>query len=299
MSNLRLTMYNSDLFRNVYEFSALGFSDYNYREPLYWAFGKIVTEISGDPWIAVTTLDVTAAISIFLSLRSRKLSLIAVAALALSPLFVLGICNIHRQFIAFAVWLLVVRRGSDDKIDVKSFYHGIPFLIHNSLGILSIVYFLAVLVSERRWSLLIALGIVGIALLVGFGNAISGFFREGTDTTTSLGLYLMWSVLVGVVAVLMFPEWRFLRWFAVLGTIFSIVLFVGSGGSSGSRFFMLVVTAMAFWLFDRQKFEKADFRTTALLSSLGVLLVVPTLTNAFSRDIVVAAYYDLPFGMAL
>jgi hypothetical protein len=297
ISEVRLTITNSDIYRNIYEFNDLSFSDYNAREPLYWFAGKLSTAMTGDPWRALTYMDIAAFICLFLSLRHRSIAPIAAVGIVLSPLFILGICNIHRQMIGFAAWVLVARSAEGRATGSHPLAHLIPFLIHNSLGILSVAYLTARYISERNWRTIIAIVVVFlIAGLLG-RESIGSYFREGTETNTSLAAYLLWFAAVGAIAIAFFPTSVFFRWYLILGGSLGTVLFVISGGSSGSRFFMMVLTSLALWLFDSEKFRGQGFKSVGYQAVLAAALILPTISSSFSSDILKAAIYRIPYGV--
>lgn len=298
MSEVRPTIIDSDIYRNIYEFNAIGLTDYNLREPIYWLAGKALVEIIGDPWRAIAALDAVAFLCLIAATRWRFLPAVAVIGLLLSPLVVLGLCNIHRQFIGFAVWMLIVSRLSGTKIDARWILHVIPFLIHNSLGILSAVYFLALAITHRNWRVLVAAVIGGTFAAILFGNAIASFFREGTETNTGLLPYLIWASSVGAILFVYFRSITITHWFLFGGVAVSTLLFQVSGGSSGSRFFLMVVTAAAFWMFDSERLREPKLGAIVIRIALALALLSPTLTSSFSRDILLSAYYRIPYGAA-
>lgn len=296
---MRLTIPDSDLTRVVEEFSTIGMSEYNWREPLYWATGKLLTGIIGDAWISIIVLDLVGFFCLFLALRKYEVATPFIIALFLSPLFVLGINNIHRQLIGFAVWLLI-ERETLDRGPYRVFYlHLIPLLIHSSMGVLSLIYFLCYSVIKRDFIILTSIIFLSIFSIGFFSGTLSGVFREGTDVTTSLGAYILWSLALAIPVMFAARKSGFVILFYGLGTIASTVLFVWSGGSSGSRFFVMFITVVAIWVVSRilsVMNHKGPVYFT-ILYMICVLIIAPTFFNDFSYEMLRSAVMRVQFGM--
>jgi hypothetical protein len=268
-AEVRPSIEGSDIFRNIDEFNSIGFSEYNYREPIYWLLGKSLIALTSDGWTVIFIMDLFAFSLLYFTNKRNSIYPMMIAIM-LSPLFVLGISNIHRQMI--------------------------PFMIHNSLGIVSIAFFMARLFEYREWKLLAAIFLILSTTFLIFGNSLAVFFREGTDTKTGMGLYLVWSSVVAGLCIYLSDRRFFLGAFAVLGVSASVLLFQVSGGSSGSRLFMLIVTALVFWAIDSDRLRLGGVVGTAYQVVLSIVLILPSWNNSFSRDIIVAAYFQVPYG---
>ena len=296
---MRVTIPGSDLTRVVEEFSAIGMSEYNWREPLYWATGKILTGILGDAWVSIIALDLVGLCCLSLALRKYTVPTPFIIALFFSPLFVLGINNIHRQLIGFAVWLLV-ERETLDRGPYKVFYlHIIPFLVHTSMGILSLIYFICYSVIRRDFFILFSIIFVSAFFTGFFASDLSELFREGTDVSTSIGVYVAWSLVLGIPMMLAARNEGFMILFYGLGFVASTGLFILSGGSSGSRFFVMFITVVAIWVVSRvlaltKRKGTAYFITLYMIS---VLIVAPTFFNNFSFEMLRSAVMRVQFGM--
>lgn len=294
---VRLTIPLSDLTRVVEEFNAIGMSDYNLREPVYWAAGKFLTATLNDAWAAIFVLDMVSLAMVALAIRGRSLSGIAIVCLILSPMILLGICNIHRQLVGFAAWMLVERLTENSKASRAVPLHVLPFLIHNSMGILSFIYFFVQACARRNYPVIFALlSFVLLAMLL-FGNVLAELFRQGTETNTSVTVYLAWSLAVYAILAAATGLRNSISLFYALGVLVAIALFVFSGGSSGSRFFMLVITVTSIWMFGHEALRKETPRAKLLNLLLGMALVLPTFGSDFSTEILRAAYFQVPFGM--
>ncbi|MFL0355225.1 EpsG family protein [Erythrobacter sp. GH1-10] len=295
---VRVTIPDSDLTRVVEEFVSIGMSSYNLREPLYWAPGKLLTAIFDDGWIAIFLLDIAVFACLLFAFRSRPLPAVFIIALFLSPLFVLGINNIHRQLVGFAVWL-VVERTTLERGPYKTFaWHLIPFLIHTSMGILSLIYYICYALIKRDIIILSAIG-ASILIVVGlFPDAVAGFFREGTETTTSLVVYSAWAFAVAFPVIAAARKTPFIILFYLLGAAASAVLFTFSGGSSGSRFFIMFITIVSIWVVGRVLPESDDGPILRLgfLLAICALLAGPTFATDFSMEILRSAVLRVPFG---
>ncbi|WP_373476298.1 hypothetical protein [Sphingorhabdus sp.] len=293
---VRLTIPLSDLTRVVEEFSAIGMSDYNLREPLYWATGKVLTASFNDAWLAIFVLDMASLVMVAIAVRGRSLSGIAIVCLVLSPMILLGICNIHRQLVGFAAWMLVERLTENSKPSRAVPLHMIPFLIHSSMGILSFVYFFVQACSRKNYPVIFALASFVLLAALLFGNVLAELFRQGTETNTSVIIYLGWAIAVYAILAAATGLRNSMSFFYVLGILVAIALFIFSGGSSGSRFFMLVITVTSIWLFGHQALRSGTPRAKLLNLLLGMALVLPTFGSDFSTDIIRAAYFGVPFG---
>lgn len=293
---VRLTIPLSDLTRVVEEFSAIGMSDYNLREPLYWATGKVLTASFNDAWLAIFVLDMASLVMVAIAVRGRSLSGIAIVCLVLSPMILLGICNIHRQLVGFAAWMLVERLTENSKPSRAVPLHMIPFLIHSSMGILSFIYFFVQACSRKNYPVIFALASFVLLAALLFGNVLAELFRQGTETNTSVIIYLGWAIAVYAILAAATGLRNSMSFFYVLGILVAIALFIFSGGSSGSRFFMLVITVTSIWLFGHQELRSGTPRAKLLNLLLGMALVLPTFGSDFSTDIIRAAYFGVPFG---
>lgn len=293
---VRLTIPLSDLTRVVEEFNAIGMSEYNLREPIYWATGKVLTATLDDAWAAIFVLDMASFAMFALAVRNRSLSGFAIICLILSPMILLGICNIHRQMVGFAVWMLIERLTENSKPTRAVPLHVIPFLIHSSMGMLSFIYFFVQACSRRNYPIIFAMASFVLVATLLFGNVLAELFRQGTETNTSVIIYLVWSVAVYAVLAAATGLRNSISFFYVLGVLVAIALFIFSGGSSGSRFFMLVITVTAVWLFGHQALRDKTPRARLLNILLGVTLVIPSFGSDFSTEILRAAYFRVPFG---
>lgn len=294
--SVRMTIPDSDLTRVVEEFSTIGMSDYNWREPLYWAVGKVLTAATGDAWLAILALDMASLAMVVLATRKRGIPGFAIVCLMLSPMILLGVCNIHRQLVAFSVWLLIERETEDGRQPRSAILHIVPFLIHNSMGILSFVYFFVQAIDRRNYFIIYSLA--GIAIIANFifGSYLADLFRQGTDTNTSVAIYFGWSLIVFIILVIALGLKHILNLLYALLIFVSILLFLFSGGSSGSRFFMLAITVVATWLFGHSALRDGSFKARILSYCLGLALVLPTFGSDFSREILRAAYFQIPYG---
>jgi hypothetical protein len=216
----------------------------------------------------------------------------------LSPLFVLGFTNIHRQLIAFFVWIFVERiiYNNKDK-PIYLFLHFIPFLIHSSTGILSYLYFFADAIAERRWKTVFALSILSLFFVFLFGSIIEILFRGGANITTSMTVYLIWSIGVSVLMALTRSIRLNLAIFYVLGCVVSVYLFVGSAETSGSRFFIMIITISVFWMLISRDMNGSGMRDRLFRFLLLALLCLPTITSDFSSEILRSAITGKPYGM--
>jgi hypothetical protein len=294
-AEVRPSIEGSDIFRNIDEFNSIGFSEYNYREPIYWLLGKSLIALTSDGWTVIFIMDLFAFSLLYFTNKRNSIYPMMIAIM-LSPLFVLGISNIHRQMIAFCFWIFIVSKSSNEIKSYEFGLHMIPFMIHNSLGIVSIAFFMARLFEYREWKLLAAIFLILSTTFLIFGNSLAVFFREGTDTKTGMGLYLVWSSVVAGLCIYLSDRRFFLGAFAVLGVSASVLLFQVSGGSSGSRLFMLIVTALVFWAIDSDRLRLGGVVGTAYQVVLSIVLILPSWNNSFSRDIIVAAYFQVPYG---
>jgi hypothetical protein len=293
---VRLTIPQSDLTRVVDEFNAIGMSDYNLREPIYWAAGKILTASLNDAWSAIFALDVASLVMVSLALRGRPLPGVAIICLILSPMILLGICNIHRQLVGFAAWLMVERLTENSKPSRAAALHFIPFLIHSSMGLLSFLYFFVQACNRRNYSVIFGLMFFVLVSLLLFGNVIAELFRQGTETNIGVGIYLVWATVI--YGILVFAVgWRsMISFFFFLGVAAAIALFIFSGGSSGSRFFMLVITVCSIWVYGHQSLRDGSVRARVLTLALSAALLLPTFGSDFSLEILRSAYYGKAFG---
>jgi hypothetical protein len=293
---VRLTIPQSDLTRVVDEFNAIGMSDYNLREPIYWATGKILTVSLNDAWSAIFALDMASLAMVSLALRGRPLPGVAIICLILSPMILLGICNIHRQLVGFAAWLLVERLTEDSKPSHAAALHAIPFLIHSSMGLLSFLYFFVQAYNRRNYSVVFGLMFFVLASLLLFGNVIAELFRQGTETNIGVGIYLAWATVIYGILVFAVGWSSMISSFYSLGIAVAIALFIFSGGSSGSRFFMLVITVCSIWLYGHQSLRDGSGRARVLILALSAALMLPTFGSDFSLEILRSAYYGTAFG---
>ena len=294
--SVRLTIPLSDMTRVVEEFNAIGMSDYNFREPIYWATGKILTATLNDAWSAIFVLDMASLLMVAWALRGRSLPGIAIICLVLSPMILLGICNIHRQLVGFAAWLLIARLTEDSKPSRTVALHVIPFLIHSSMGILSFLYFFVQACSRRNYSVIFGLLSFVVVSLLLFGNVIAELFRQGTETNTGAIIYLVWALVIYGILIFSVGIRSTISFFYFLGIVVAIALFVFSGGSSGSRFFMLVITVCSIWLFGDESLRDGSMRARVLILSLSAALVIPSFGSDFSLEILRSAYFGVQFG---
>lgn len=285
----RTLLDDTDIFRNLDEFSIPEISLYSLREPLYWIPGKLLTEWTGQAWLAIVVFDL---LSLWLLCKSQPRLMSApflLLGLLLSPLIVLGLSNIHRQFVGFAVWTFLIQQSRSRSIFLRVTLSLLPFFIHNSLFLLSFTYFLAEFIALRKWELVLPAGCVTFGVYVAlqiFGvDVIEIYFREGTDTNTSVYLYIAWIMTVVFVARVSVYSVPFMRWFALIGGTLAFALFELSGGSSGSRFFMLVVTCIALWSTANPLFQARSIRAITFGVCLVLALSTPTFVNSFSRNI--------------
>jgi hypothetical protein len=294
--SVRLTIPLSDMARVVEEFNAIGMSDYNLREPIYWATGKILTASLNDAWSAIFVLDMASLVMVAWALRGRSLPGVAIICLVLSPMILLGICNIHRQLVGFAAWLLIERLTEDAKPSRAVALHVIPFLIHSSMGILSFLYFFVQACNRRNYPVIFSLISFVVVSLLLFGNVIAELFRQGTDTNTGVGIYILWAMAIYGILVLS-AGWRsMISFFYFLGIAVAIALFIFSGGSSGSRFFMLVITVCSIWLYGEQSLRDGSVRARVLYLALSGALLLPSFGSDFSLEILRSTYLGVPFG---
>jgi hypothetical protein len=173
----------------------------------------------------------------------------------------------------------------------------LPFFIHNSLLLLSFTYFLAECIALRKWRLVLP-GVAGmIALYLAVqslgGDIYESYFREGTDTNTSVYLYIVWTIAIFFAARVSIYSAPFMRWFALTGGTLAFVLFEVSGGSSGSRFFMMVVTCIALWSTANPLFQARSMRAITFGACLVLALATPTFDNSFSRNILFSALPEI------
>jgi hypothetical protein len=284
----------------VDEFNAIGMSDYNWREPLYWITGKILTELMNDPWAAIIGLDAISAIAVAYAVRGNRRPGIAILAFVLSPMILLGLVNIHRQMVGFAIWMLIERITQGRTSLSTAPWHIIPLMIHSSMGVLSFVYFLAKAVRQKDIVVIFSMSAAIFIAFGVFGETLFQFFRQGTDTSTTIGGYLAWAGLVFPFILLGVGDKNGLVTFYVLGCIAATVLFIVSGGSSGSRFFMLVITTCTVWAFTTAELRlKEGLANTFFIFGLAVALVVPSLVSAFSIEILRAAVLRVPYGASI
>lgn len=294
---VRLTIPDSDLTRVVTEFVTWDMSAYNWREPLYWFSGKLLTRYTDDPWVAIIILDVCVVLLLYFALKDYNLPPIFFLALLLSPLFVLGFNNIHRQLCGLAAWLLVERRTNANGPYKGVVWHAIPFMIHSSAGVLSIIYYFAYAIVRR--DIVILCGIAGFALVFSglYPQVLAALARDGTETNTSLELYLAWAAACAFPIFYASSRVPFIIIFYVVGIFASAGLFVFSGGSSGSRFFMTIITVSSIWVVSRivPNVYRGKISHPIIVTAIGLLLTLPTFFNKFSSTILLAAFTGKEF----
>lgn len=282
---------DTDIVRVLDEFSQPDIAPYNLREPLYWVPGKLLTKWTGEAWLAIICFDLASFWLLYKS-QPRLGSLpFLVLGLLLSPLLVLGLSNIHRQLVGFAVWAFLIERSRGRSMSVRVALSLLPFFIHNSLILLSFTYFLAECIALRKWKplLLVAAGIALYIAVHGLGgNIYELYFREGTGTNTPVYQYIIWLIAIFAVAQISIYSVPFIRWFALTGGTLAFALFEVSGGSSGSRFFMMVVTCIALWSTAHPMFQGRSIRGIASSVCLVVVLAMPTFAHSFTRNILLS-----------
>ncbi len=293
----RTLLDDTDILRCLDEFSQPETTLYSLREPLYWVPGKLLTEWTGQAWLAIVGFDLASFWLLYKSQPRLKSVPFLVLGLLLSPLLVLGLSNIHRQLVGFAVWAFLIERSRGRSISLRVALSLVPFFIHNSLLLLSFTYFLAEFIALRKWKLVLPAGAVVIALYLAVqslgGDIQETYFREGTDTNTSVYLYIVWTITVFFAARVSIYSAPFMRWFALIGGTLAFALFEVSGGSSGSRFFMLVVTCIALWSTANPLFQARSMRAITFGACLVLALATPTFANSFSRNILFSALPEI------
>jgi hypothetical protein len=165
------------------------------------------------------------------------------------------------------------------------------------MGILSLIYFFVQACSRRNYLVISGLIFLVLTSVLFFGGVVTELFRQGTETNIGLTVYLYWSIVIYVILILAVGWHSLISFFYLLGVTAGIALFVFSGGSSGSRFLMLVITVCSVWLFSDQSLTSGSARARALNFALAVALVLPTLASDFSLEILRSAYYGRPFGL--
>jgi hypothetical protein len=293
----RRTIKGGDLTVVTSEFSQIGMSEYNLREPLYWFVGKILTEILGDPWRAVVIMDL-ASISLFIFVIWKTgMKSYFFVVLILSPMILLGFSNIHRQLIAFLVWIFIERITFGKSMIRSAPLHLIPFLIHSSMGLMSFVYFIAQGVGKKQWKFVGATTIVSMMFVILFSDVVLSLFRGGGEITTSVTLYVGWAIIIfGLILSVRNNPIELIVFFLV-GCGIALFLFSASAETSGSRFFMLIITTTVVWLVASNKLASDELRVRILRVTAALVICIPTFTSDFSQDILWATARGLPYGV--
>lgn len=281
----RLFLDDSDLFRVINEFGEPDLTLWSLREPLYWLPGKFVTSFFGNPWFAIYLYDFI--IIAMLAWRFNKFSSSPYWALAimLSPMFVLGFANIHRQLVALAIWLVICRSIPRGAVFLRLVAGGFCFFIHNSIAIVAIADLLADFANKKK-ILPACILIFGVSLVVAFlwDVGYEEYFREGTEVGTSVYVYVFWIAGLFVLGNFSGSDRRG-NYLLLFGGIASFYFFLVSGGSSGSRLFLAFATVYAFDVADysQGKLMKSEIKVSEVL--FLVFLITPTFLNEFSRSI--------------
>jgi hypothetical protein len=297
LDQTRRTIFGADMTNVVNGFSILEMNEVEWREPLYWLFGKYLTLLLNNPWRSVIVVDMIGISAILYTIYRSPARGYLVFFLMLSPLFLLGFTNIHRQLIAFLIWILVERiifHNKDNKLYLA--LHFVPFLIHSSTGILSYLYFLSDSIYQRKWKTVFALTVSSLLFVLLFGDIIQILFRGGANVTTGMAVYVLWAVSVGVLMLAAKSIPLNMAIFYVLGCVVSIYLFVGSAETSGSRFFIMIITTSVVWIMISQNMNEFGVKARIYRIMFLALLCLPTFTSDFSLEILRSAVTGRPYG---
>lgn len=293
----RRTIFGADLSVVTSEFLQLGMSEYNLREPLYWFSGKLLTEMLGDPWAAVVAMDIIASGLFLVAIWRTNMRSYFIFALLLSPMVLLGFCNIHRQLIGFLVWIFIERFCFNKSTLKTAPLHIIPFLIHSSMGLMSFVYFFSQAVGKKQWKIVGAMAVTSLVFLLLFSDVILTLFRGGAEITTGISLYIAWAALIFILMISVGRPPMQLLIFYILGCVCAIYLFLASAETSGSRFFMLIITTVAVWLMASDKLSSDDIKARSMRAAIALAICIPTFTSNFSQDILRATISGKPYGV--
>lgn len=285
-------MPDSDIFRVYENISSSDFGLYEWREPIYWAVTKFLYGLGVNESSIVWLLTLISIGLFSLRLIPHKGNYFLFCSLIiLSPLFVLGIVNIHRQFLAVLIYCTVVfgsQAHSISKILIGSVLCG---MIHNSIFAIGLVNIMAYLLYSKRHIDFFILTFSAFCLinlpfldyyLIGF------FFREGTDVNSSITIYIIWTSLILLFVYKIFGIKSFGFIFFLLGSFFSIGLFYVSGGSSGMRFLISFQFILLVLLFQKSRINPNNVVHFAFI----LLMLLPVFMSEFSRSIIFMPIYS-------
>jgi hypothetical protein len=205
-------------------------------------------------------------------------------ALMLSPLFVLGFANIHRQMVAIVLWIVISRWNGKNGVLRSSLGGILCFFVHNSIILVVIVDVLAEFFAKKQF----LKGFVVIAFMV-FGLAIFGYdsyyFREGTDVGTSSLVYTAWFLALLISGFVGGADKKSI-YIIIIGGVLAFLMFEISGGSSGSRMFIAFATIYSIDIQSQPDYSRAITRKNISKYSIMILMIAPTFVNDFARSLI-------------
>lgn len=279
----RLDMADSDVFRIIDEFKSAAVTDYTDREPFYWLIGKALFLYSSDDWLPIYVYDAITLALLLILFKKQKIELVYLPFLILAPFLVLGITNIHRQFVSVIMWIAISRFFFNGRLLWRSVVGAFFFLFHNSVGVVVLVDIISDLLTRKKFVTAGLIGLVVVIVLINSAGTID-YYREGTEVGTPAYVYLGWATSLLLVGAILGAARSAFILFA-LGILTSYAFYVVSGGSSGSRLFLAFAVIYSIDVYKAASSLKSNIHKIVFLPVFILISIAPTFLNEFSRSL--------------
>lgn len=233
----RLGVHGSDIENYSISFSDNTYSDVYYiREFIYYFPGKLLTELFGDAYTVLNIYDYICIGAILLNYSALRDNPFYVLSVMISPLFMTGFTNIHRQLIATVVYIVLDSRIDRNSICKRLCLGAFCIFIHNYIAVVAAIEIQILLLMLKKRTQAAAFSIVVVLLLyMNLGN-----YDKPEVASTSALTYTAWCAALLVIGIVIdrINSYK-LDWFRHAAFIALIVvsnmLFAINSGAAGGR----------------------------------------------------------------
>lgn len=195
----RLGFRGGDIERYTEFFSDTNFYDAFYiKEFIYYFPGKFLTHLLGDAYATLTVFDYICFGAILFCYPALRRNPFYVFTVLMSPLFMTGFTNIHRQMIATGAYIIV-----DTRIDRTNVYKRLILslfcvFIHDYVAIIAAIETVILLLMQKKRAHAAAFSVA--AVLISYVS--SSGYNKFEEASTSASTYTEWCVVFLIVGFL-------------------------------------------------------------------------------------------------
>ncbi|WMX35614.1 EpsG family protein [Aeromonas caviae] len=279
----RFSGFEIDFITYAKELEIDSYDIYYLKEPVYWLFSRVVYDFFASKELTFVFFDSIAFVLVIVASRKMNLPQFFPFLFLLFFPAVMGMNNVYRQYLAYAIYIfffsLVISKESPFK---SIFFLVLSILTHNVVALFSPL--LLIFNGKKRLELKVFIIYTVIIMLLPFALAT----KSNSDTGTLGGeVYLIVFFLIilfySFTCKFRFDDLssRFLHFFIYMFSL-ALTSFIVMGGAQSKRvgMFMLMVSLVPLILVIEKKYKQKKI----VRATIYTVLIMPTFFFSSSRD---------------